>query len=35
MSLLRIAICGKIEEGGQSPLLSAAQLNIALEDERI
>jgi hypothetical protein len=28
-----IPVCGKLQEGSQSPLLRTAQLNIALEDE--
>jgi hypothetical protein len=30
-----IPVCGKSQEGGQSPLLRTAQLNIALQDERM
>jgi len=30
-----IPVCGKSQEGGQSPLLRTAQLNIALDDERM
>jgi hypothetical protein len=30
-----IPLCGKSQEGGQSPLLRTAQLNIALEGERM
>jgi len=30
-----IPVCGKSQEGGQSPLLRTAQFNIALEDERM
>jgi len=30
-----IPVCGKSQEGGQSPLLRTAQLNIALEEERM
>jgi hypothetical protein len=30
-----IPLCGKSQEGGQSPLLRTAQLNIALEGDRM
>jgi hypothetical protein len=30
-----VPVCGKLQEGSQSPLLRTAQLNIALEDERM
>jgi hypothetical protein len=30
-----IPVCGILQEGSQSPLLRTAQLNIALEDERM
>jgi hypothetical protein len=35
MSRMRIPVCGKRKEEGQSPLLRTAQFNIALEAERI
>jgi len=30
-----IPVCGILQEGSQSPLLRTAQLNIALQDERM